>query len=46
MEVTLLKILSEHCFLNYSLKKENLEILGVKHWLNKLHKEYIQYWKL
>ena len=40
MLINLLKIRNENCFLNYSLTKENLELLGVKHWLNKLYKSY------
>ena len=40
MFITLIKIRNESCFLDYSLTKENLELLGVKHWLNKLYKSY------
>jgi len=40
MEISLLNIRIENCFLNYSLTKENQELLGVKHWLNKLYKSY------
>ena len=40
MLITLIEIRNESCFLDYSLTKENLELLGVKHWLNKLYKSY------
>ena len=40
MFITLIEIRNESCFLDYSLTKENLELLGVKHWLNKLYKSY------
>ena len=40
MEISLIKIRNENCFLDYSLTKENLELLGVKHWLNKLYNSY------
>ena len=41
MLINLLKFSNDYCFLNYSLTKENLELLGVKHWLYKLYKSYI-----
>ena len=40
MEISLINIYDENYFLDYSLTKENLELLGVKHWLNKLYKSY------
>ena len=40
MLITLIEIRNESCFLDYSLTKENLELLGVKHWLNKLYESY------
>ena len=40
MLINLLKFSNDYCFLNYSLTKENLELLGVKHWLYKLYKSY------
>ncbi len=40
MEISLIKIRMENGFLDYSLTKENLESLGVKHWLNNLYKSY------
>ena len=40
MLINLVKIRNENCFLNYSLTKENLELLGLNHWLNKLYKSY------
>ena len=40
MEISLINIYDENYFLDYSLTKENLELLGVKHWLNNLYKSY------
>jgi len=40
MLINLLKFYNDYCFLDYSLTKENLKLLGVKHWLNKLYKSY------
>tara|TARA_B100000886_G_scaffold315962_1_gene254275 strand:+ start:127 stop:786 length:660 start_codon:yes stop_codon:yes gene_type:complete len=40
MLITLLEFECEYCILDYSLEKENLELLGVKHWLNILYSEY------
>jgi len=40
MEITLLEIKNNYCFLGYSITKKNLELLLVKHWLNKLYIEY------
>ena len=40
MLINLLNISNDNCFLNYSLTKENLELLGGTHWLNKLYKSY------
>ena len=42
MLINLLEFYNDYCFLDYSLTKENLKLLGVKHWLNKLHKSYIK----
>jgi len=40
MLINLINIRNENCFLNYSIADENLELLGVNHWLNKLYKSY------
>ena len=40
MLINLVKIRNENCFFDYSLAKENLELLGVNHWLNKLYESY------
>ena len=40
MLINLLDFRNEYCILDYSLAKKNLELLGVKHWLNKLYSEY------
>ena len=40
MEISLINIWNDSCFLDYSLAKETLELLGAKHWLNKLYKSY------
>ena len=40
MLINLVNIWNDNCFLDYSLAKENLELLGEKHWLNKLYKSY------
>ena len=40
MLINLLNISNDSCFLDYSLAKETLELLGAKHWLNKLYKSY------
>ena len=42
MLINLLEFYNDYCFLDYSLTKENLKLLGGKHWLNKLHKSYIK----
>ena len=40
MLINILEFQNEYCILDYSLAKENLELIGVNHWLNKLYKEY------
>ncbi len=40
MLINLLEFRNEYCILDYSLAKENLELIGINHWLNKLYKEY------
>ena len=40
MLINLLNISNDNCFLDYILTNENLELLGVKHWVNTLYKSY------
>ena len=40
MLINLLEFRNEYCILDYSLAKENLELIGINHWLNELYKEY------
>ena len=40
MLITLLDISQDSCFIDYPLTKNNLELLGRKHWLNILYSEY------
>lgn len=40
MLINLVEFQNEYCILDYSLAKENLELIGINHWLNKLYKEY------
>tara|TARA_B100000886_G_scaffold161813_1_gene110325 strand:- start:263 stop:922 length:660 start_codon:yes stop_codon:yes gene_type:complete len=40
MLINLIEFRNEYCILDYSLAKENLELIGINHWLNKLYKEY------
>ena len=40
MLINLLEFRNEYCILDYSLAKENLELIGINHWLNKLYREY------
>ena len=40
MLITLLNISQDYCFIDYPLTKNNLELLGRKHWLNIFYNEY------
>jgi len=40
MLINLVEFRNEYFILDYSLAKENLELIGINHWLNKLYKEY------
>ena len=40
MLIKILEFQNEYCILDYSLAKDNLELIGVNHWLNELYLEY------
>ena len=40
MLINILEFQNEYCILDYSLAKDNLELIGANHWLNELYMEY------
>ena len=40
MLINIVEFRNEYCIIDYSLAKENLELIGINHWLNKLYREY------
>jgi len=40
MFINILEFQNEFCILDYSLAKDNLELMWFNHWLNELYREY------
>ena len=40
MLINILEFQNEYCILDYSLAKDNLELIGANNWLNELYMEY------